>query len=112
MNRFFRRRIATVPGFAAAYFAPQVASACSACSGGSTDGSQSAFFFASLFLSFVPLALIGGIAVFLLRRARRFANEDEQRMLRGPGESEGFVMSGRPVPPPSAGRPQAARSAG
>ena len=50
---------------------PRLAWACSVCSGGANDQTQVGFLAGSLLLSILPLALIGGIALWIRGRARR-----------------------------------------
>ncbi len=66
-------------GLAAAAFgalvvcSPGLARACSVCVGGTNDQTQTGFVAGSLLLSILPLALIGGIALWIRGRARRIA---------------------------------------
>lgn len=50
---------------------PGLARACSVCGGGANDQTQVGFLAGSLLLSILPLALIGGIALWIRGRARR-----------------------------------------
>lgn len=52
---------------------PGLARACSVCSGGANDQTQVGFLAGTLLLSILPLALIGGIALWIRGRARRMA---------------------------------------
>jgi hypothetical protein len=51
--------------------APRVALACSVCTAGREDETQSAFRLSTLFLSVLPLAMFGGFALWIWRRARQ-----------------------------------------
>ena len=51
-------------------WAPRAAEACSVCMGGREDENQAAFIATTVFLSVLPLALIGGIVFWLRRRLR------------------------------------------
>ena len=62
---------------------PQLAVACSVCSGGQNDQVQEAFLTATLFMTLLPLSMIGGAAYALRRRflqlaAREAADERTQ----------------------------------
>lgn len=61
---------------ALAVAAPEIAAACSVCGAGRDDKSQFAFLIGSIFLSVLPLALIGTAVYVLVRRARRIAAEE------------------------------------
>lgn len=50
---------------------PGLAWACSVCGGGANDQTQVGFLAGTLLLSLLPLALIGGIVLWLRGRARR-----------------------------------------
>lgn len=50
---------------------PGLAWACAVCGGGANDQTQVGFLAGSLLLSILPLALIGGIALWIRGRARR-----------------------------------------
>jgi hypothetical protein len=64
-------RSALVVSFAAGLLAaPRVAQACSVCTGGQKEEVGRAFLVGSLFLSVLPLAVIGALAWWLRRRAR------------------------------------------
>jgi hypothetical protein len=56
---------------ASAVAAPRLALACSVCTAGKEDETQSAFRLSTLFLSVLPLAMFGGLALWLWVRARR-----------------------------------------
>ncbi len=50
--------------------APRIAPACSVCMAGRDDETRTAFLLTTLFLTVLPLALIGGLVWWLTRRAR------------------------------------------
>jgi hypothetical protein len=56
--------------------APSVALACPVCSGGTTEQVQSAFLSATLFMTFLPLAMIAGLGYALRRRLQRLAAQE------------------------------------
>ena len=60
------------------WLAPALAQACAVCMGGQEEESQWAFILMTVFMSGLPLAMIGGLAWFV-RRAYR------QREARAPG---------------------------
>lgn len=60
--------------------APELAQACSVCSGGQ-DQSRTAFIVTTAFLSVLPLAMIGGFAFWLRSRARQLESRDPLRAL-------------------------------
>jgi len=66
-----------VPASAAAIVVamPQAAAACAVCMGGVGGGTQSAFAIGSLFLSVLPLAVVGVAVLYLRRRARAIESE-------------------------------------
>ena len=68
-------RLVTIAASAAllALVLPEVASACPMCMAGQGGGTQRAFALGSLFLSVLPLAVIGGAVWYLRRRARALA---------------------------------------
>lgn len=81
--------------------APRLAAACSVCGAGPDDKTQGAFVMGSLFLSVLPLALIGGTVWLLVRRARRIAAEEAAGVVRLPaptarGSQSGPVAGSRP----------------
>lgn len=65
--------------------APRIALACPVCMGGRDDETRAAFLVTTLFLSVLPLALIGGVIWWLMRRVRAL---EEQRS--AAGESPGL----------------------
>ncbi len=62
--------------------APRIALACPVCMGGRDDATRAAFLLTTLFLSVLPLALIGGVVWWLTRRARSL---EQQRSAAGAG---------------------------
>jgi hypothetical protein len=52
---------------------PQAAAACAVCLTGREDDNQRAFLAGTILLSTLPVALIGGIAWYVRRRAREIA---------------------------------------
>ena len=65
----------------ALWLAPSVASACAVCMGGQEEESATAFILMTIFMSGLPLALIGGIAWFVRRAYRQREARAEQRMI-------------------------------
>ncbi len=57
--------------------APRAALACAVCTPGRDDETRVAFQLTTLFLSVLPLALVGGAAWWLVRRARALQRERE-----------------------------------
>ncbi len=90
--------------------APRVAEACAVCSPNAGDPSGSAFARASLFLSLIPLFMLGGIGWYIRRRARQIAADEAAGVIRLPGRHERppaqeAAPRVRPSPAPRA-RPQ------
>ncbi len=56
---------------ASAVAAPRLSLACSVCTAGREDETQAAFRLTTLLLSVLPLAMFGGFALWLWRRARQ-----------------------------------------
>ena len=87
------------PAFAAAFVAvavatPRLAAACAVCMGGVGGGTQQAFAKGSLFLSVLPLAVIGTAVWYLRRRAKAIEREaNERRALREAGSSASSLSS-------------------
>lgn len=79
--RLARRALPAVSAIAA-LAAPRLAVACSVCSSGRDDETQLAFLIGTIFLSLTPLALIGGVAWALWRRAKRIAAEEAAGVIR------------------------------
>jgi cbb3-type cytochrome oxidase subunit 3 len=77
----------TIPRFTLivlALSAPDVARACSVCTGQDDDSVNAAFLAGTLLLSVLPLAWIGGVAWWLARRARRLRDEAAAGVIRLP----------------------------
>ena len=73
---------------------PRLAAACAVCMGGVGGGTQRAFAMGSLFLSVLPLAVIGSAVWYLRRRAKAIEREaNEVRALRAAGSSSGSASS-------------------
>lgn len=68
--------------------APRLAEACAVCSPNAADPSGSAFARASLFLSLLPLFMLGGIGWWIWRRARQIAADEAAGVIRLPGRHE------------------------
>ena len=49
---------------------PTIAAACAVCGGNGNDRNRVAFLLTTLVLSLLPLALVGGVVVWLWRRSR------------------------------------------
>jgi hypothetical protein len=73
------RRTLALAAAALLVAAPDLASACAVCMGGTGGGTLRAFAIGTLFLSLLPLAMIGGMVWWLRRRARAIAREAELR---------------------------------
>ena len=71
-----RAAIAPLAGLLA-LAAPEIARACSVCSAGRDDETRVAFLATALFLSVLPLAMLGGLLAWVRYRLRRRA-EDER----------------------------------
>jgi hypothetical protein len=57
---------------------PEVALACSVCSGGETEQVQKAFLTATLFMTALPLSMIAGFGYVLWRRLRSLGADDAE----------------------------------
>jgi hypothetical protein len=69
-----------VPALAAALvLAPEVAWACTVCTGGNSEATGRAFLLGSLFLSLLPLAAVAVAAWWLRRRARALGDPVDRR---------------------------------
>ena len=55
---------------------PRAAAACAVCTAGRDDETQAAFLWTTLFLSVLPLAMVGGLVVFFVRRARKLRDRE------------------------------------
>lgn len=58
---------------------PRLAEACSVCLGGTGGGTGRAFAIGSLFLSVLPLAVIGTAVWYFRRRAKQIEREENER---------------------------------
>lgn len=56
--------------------APRLAAACPVCRPGDGDPAQLGFLMGTIFLSLLPLALVGGAVLWLRHRIRRLAAEE------------------------------------
>lgn len=56
-------------------WAPKIVEACSVCSVGREDENRVAFLITTVFLSLLPLAMIGGTVWWFWRRSRQLARE-------------------------------------
>jgi hypothetical protein len=63
---------------------PRLAAACAVCLGGTGGGTQRAFAIGTLFLSVLPLAVIGGAIWYLRRRAKAIECEANARRVATP----------------------------
>lgn len=68
--------------------APRMASACSVCTPGRDDETRVAFQVTTLFLTVLPLGLIGGVVWWLVRRARSIEQARAEASA-GPGSLPG-----------------------
>jgi len=67
---------------------PQAASACAMCTSAQDDTVQAAFAVASLFMTLMPLGVVGGLVWFLRRRAQKVRAEEAAGVIRLPLASE------------------------
>jgi hypothetical protein len=67
------RRLALLALAALVASLPRAAEACAVCLSGREDDNQRAFLAGTILLSTLPVALIGGIAWYIRRRAREIA---------------------------------------
>jgi cbb3-type cytochrome oxidase subunit 3 len=63
---------------------PDAARACSMCVSAQDDAVQTAFAVASLFMTAMPLSVIGGLVWWLRRRAKQVAAEEAAGIIRLP----------------------------
>lgn len=77
-----------LPATALALALPDVASACAMCTSAQDDTVQAAFAIASLFMTLMPLAVVGGLVWFLRRRAQKLRDEEAAGVIRLPLASE------------------------
>lgn len=101
MSTRARRFAAWLAGPVAALLAavPGPASACAVCLGGPGDRTQTGFLLGSLFLSALPLLLVGALALWIRRRARLLADEAAAGVVRLP------EAPARRAPPAGAAQP-------
>lgn len=71
-------------GLALVALAPLDAGACPLCIAAQDKGVQIAYMTASAFMSVLPLALVGGLILWLRRRARQLAFEEAVGVIRLP----------------------------
>ncbi len=79
------RRLAALAGAAApglALLLPRAAAACAVCTSGREDETQLAFLLTTIFMSILPLAIVGGGVWWLVRRSRQL-NAEAERPERG-----------------------------
>ena len=80
MSGMIHRTLALLAG-TIAVATPRLATACAVCLGGTGGGTQRAFAIGSLFLSVLPLAVIGGAILYLRHRAKTIEREANARRL-------------------------------
>ena len=68
-------------------FAPQAVHACAVCFGGQEGDTRMAFILTTVFLTFLPLLMIGGVVWWFRRRFRQLELEEAGAMPHGRGES-------------------------
>ena len=66
--------------------APRIVLACPVCMGGRDDATRTAFLLTTLFLTVLPLALIGGVVWWLTRRAHTLEQQRSGGAARRPGD--------------------------
>lgn len=79
-----RRMLAPLALAIAVATPPRLAAACAVCLGGTGGGTQRAFAIGSLFLSVLPLAVIGGAILYLRHRAKAVEREANARRVATP----------------------------
>ena len=67
---------------------PGAAAACAMCTSAQDDAVQAAFAVASLFMTLMPLGVVGGLVWFLRRRAEKLRAEEAAGVVRLPLASE------------------------
>jgi high-affinity Fe2+/Pb2+ permease len=75
------RRIAIIALGTLLVWAPSLASACSVCFTGKTDETRQAFIGTTVFMTFLPLLLVGCVVWWLRRRAIAIREAHEARLL-------------------------------
>ncbi len=78
MTLTLRARIAGL-GAALCLGAPELARACAVCSSGTEDASRLAFILTTIFLSSLPLLMLGAVLWWLWRRTRQLEREAAHR---------------------------------
>lgn len=73
---------------------PRVATACAVCSAGRDEENQLAFLLSTIFMSVLPLIVIGSVVFVLWRRIRRLESDKTAMALTGAGES---ISAGAPA---------------
>lgn len=66
------------------YMVPSVARACSVCTAGRDEENQAAFLLSTLFMSLLPLIVIGSVVFFLWRRIQKLEVDETERSQRVP----------------------------
>jgi hypothetical protein len=62
---------------------PTLATACSVCTAGRDEENQAAFLLSTLFMSLLPLIVIGSVVFALWRRVQKLEREGDPRLDRG-----------------------------
>lgn len=83
MSGMIHRTLALVAG-TIAVATPRLAAACAVCLGGTGGGTQRAFAIGTLFLSVLPLAVIGGAILYLRHRAKAIERKANARRVAAP----------------------------
>ena len=83
MSGMIHRTLALLAG-TIAVATPRLATACAVCLGGTGGGTQRAFAIGSLFLSVLPLVVIGGAILYLRHRAKTIEREANARRVAAP----------------------------
>jgi hypothetical protein len=83
MSRMIRRMLVPLI-LTTAVATPRLAAACAVCLGGTGGGTQRAFAIGTIFLSVLPLAVIGGAILYLRHRAKAIEREANARRVAPP----------------------------
>lgn len=83
MSARIRRTLAPL-ALALVVATPRLAAACAVCLGGTGGGTRRAFAIGTLFLSVLPLAVIGGAILYLRHRAKVIERESSARRVAPP----------------------------
>lgn len=83
MSAMIRRVLASLV-LTIAVAMPRLAAACAVCLGGTGGGTQRAFAIGTIFLSVLPLAVIGGLILYLRHRAKAIEREATARRVAPP----------------------------